>query len=361
MNRRQLLKTGAFAMAAAGLGGIGRRAAAQSGEVVVASFGGRFQDAQRKAIFEPFQAATGIRVVEATGISVAKIRTMVMTGNVEWDLFVAPASDLYVMAAEELLDPVDYSAIDPSLVAELPDAAKHEYGFGGIYVSQVIAYNTEAFPTAAQAPASWADAWNVEKFPGRRMFPAGNYSVTPIEAALLADGVPMDEIYPIDLDRAYAALSRIRPHVAKWVTSSSAVPQALVDGEVSVGYANSARIGELKAQGAPVDFTWNEAIYFVDYWAVPKGAPNFGNAMKFMEFAARAEQQAALVREMKYGPTNPKALALLTAEEQAQVSSSPELLARQLRIDAGWWSSRDDSGRTQMERNFEKWNRWIAG
>jgi len=360
MKRRDLLRATAGTLLAMGSAGIARRSFASSGQVVVASFGGRFQDAQRKAIFTPFEQATGIKVVEATGISLPKIRTMVQTGNVEWDLFVAVSIDLLQLGNAGMLEPVDYSLMDSKVMAEMPAAAKHRYGTGGIYVSQVVAFNTKAFPAGGPQPKSWADVWDTKKFPGKRMLPAGNYAVNPIEAALLADGVPRDKIYPIDLDRAYAALSRIRPEVVKWVNSSSAVPQALVDGEAVAGLAASARIVELRQQGAPVDMSWQDAIYFVDAWAIPKGAPNYRNALKFMEFASRAEQQAALVREMRYGPTNPRALELLTSAERAEICSAPEVLANSLMIDSDWWAGRDASGKTQLERNFDKWNHWVA-
>jgi putative spermidine/putrescine transport system substrate-binding protein len=45
-----------------------------SGVVQVCSYGGAFQDAQRKAYFEPFERLSGIKVIEAQGPDPAKVK-----------------------------------------------------------------------------------------------------------------------------------------------------------------------------------------------------------------------------------------------------------------------------------------------
>ncbi len=53
----------------------------------IMSFGGSFQDAQRAAQFQPFEQATGIKIVESTWFAdLGKIRAMVEAGNVTADL-----------------------------------------------------------------------------------------------------------------------------------------------------------------------------------------------------------------------------------------------------------------------------------
>jgi len=358
MDRRTLLKSSMGALAAASLPRIGQ--AQDKGQVVIASFGGRYQDAQRKIFFEPFTAATGIKVVEVSGISIAKIQSMARANNMEWDLFVAVPNDMLVLAGQGLLEKIDYSKIDPTALAGFTENGKHPYGVGGMYISQVVAFSTKAFPAGGPQPNSWADIWDTAKFPGKRMLPAGDYSVNPIEAAIMADGVPPSQVYPIDLARAYKSLTRIKPSVVKWANSSSAVPQALVDQEIVAGYANSARLTELKEQGAPVDFSWNQGIIFGDFWSVPKGAPNYANAMKFIEFASRPEQQAAFCKIMPAGPANANAFDFLTAAERARSPSAPENLAKQVILNADWWAAQAADGKTNWNANAAMWNRWIV-
>lgn len=57
------------------------------GQVVVCSYGGSFQDAQRKAFFEQFEKETGIKVIEANWSGeYSKLKAMVEAKNVQWDL-----------------------------------------------------------------------------------------------------------------------------------------------------------------------------------------------------------------------------------------------------------------------------------
>src|SRR5262249_10990776 len=149
------------------------------------------------------QESTGIKVTEASGISVAKIRSMVKTGNVEWDVFISVPSDMLVLAGDGMLEKIDYGAFDKAVLEQIPEIASHPYGVGHLYSSQVIAFNTRTYSVDKPRPNSWREVWDTKTFPGRRMFPAGDYTVNPIEAALLADGVSAEKLYPLDLERAY--------------------------------------------------------------------------------------------------------------------------------------------------------------
>lgn len=326
--------------------------------LTIASYGGRMQDNQRSEYFGPFAKETGISIVDTTGISLAKVQAMVQTGNVEWDLFLASHEELVAFAEEGLLEEIDYSKIDASVVAELDPRVVHSHGVGSQFYGAVIAYNTGQFP-AGQAPESWADVWDSEKFPGPRVLPAATYQLKPIEPALIADGVAPDALYPLDLDRAYASLSKIRPHVVKWVSSGNAAPQALVDGEADIAIANHARIAQLRDEGAPVDYTWNQGVITASFWAIPKGAKNYEAALKFIEFASKSERQLAFASRMPYGPANTVAAANLPAELQRDNPVAPENAPKVIFMDAASWSARNADGVSILERNVETWNNWL--
>ena len=77
ISRRNLLKGAGAGLALAGmLPSFGRSARAAAGKVVVRTGGGAYEDALRKAIFEPFTAETGIEVV-SFATNVAKLVAMV--------------------------------------------------------------------------------------------------------------------------------------------------------------------------------------------------------------------------------------------------------------------------------------------
>jgi putative spermidine/putrescine transport system substrate-binding protein len=331
--------------------------AAAQGQVVIASFGGAFQDAQRQAYFQPFEKATGIHVVEVTGPSVAKVRTMVATGNMEWDVFMATLNDYAQFLSEGLVENIDYSKIDPSVLAEMDPRVVKPNALGAVYSGQVIAYSTKTF-SAAHHPQSWAQVWDVKEFPGPRLLPAGDYVLEPIEPALFAAGVPPDKIYPPNLPLAYDMLTRIKPFVVEWVHSSSAAPQALANGDAVVTIANPARINELKKAGAAVDFDWNQALLSVGYWVIAKGAKNYASAMKFLNFASRAENQVAFVKRDPLGPTNKKALSMLSEAEQTTLPSYPANAAKGFFLRPEQWTKIGPSGKSYYAENIEMWNDW---
>ncbi|WP_015061455.1 ABC transporter substrate-binding protein (plasmid) [Sinorhizobium medicae] len=334
------------------------RVRAQSSDtVVIASYGGQFQDAQRKALFEPFEKSTGIKVVEATGPSLAKVRTMNMSGNIEWDVAEFTPADFLVLAENNLLEKIDYGAIDQSIIAKVDKRVVHPYGVGALFYSNVIAFNTKRYPTGKH-PKSWADVWDFQKFSGPRILPSGIYVVRPNEFALLAEGLLPQQLYPLDLERSYRSLSNIKPHVVKWQTTGAMAPQAIVDGEADFGMASQGRIAQLKAQGAPVDYDWNQGLITADYWGIPKGAKNVQNALKFIEFASRPEPQAELSKLIPYSPANPDAFKLLSEEQLKDLATAPDNLKKQVWLDAGWWAQKTN-GKSNVERNIDMWNAWL--
>lgn len=338
--------------------GAGPSTAQDKGQVVVASWGGSFQDAQRETMFKPFEEATGIKIIEATGPSMAKIKAMVESGNTEWDVSGMVPGDTLVLAENGYLEKIDYDNYFKGMLDNIDPRVVHPYGIGNFFYSKVIAYNTNAY-SKDNHPRSWAEVWDVEKYPGPRMIDAGDWVVPPLEYALLADGVSADQLYPLDMERAYQSITKIKPHVSKFSTSSAMPPQALVDGEVSIAAATLGRIVRLKEDGAPVDFEWNQGLIQFDYWVIPKNAKNYENAMRFIEFATRPEIQAALVEIQPLGPVNMRAFEHLSDERARVLPSYPDNLKKQILLNAEFWSAKDASGKSNLEKNTELWNKFI--
>ena len=332
--------------------------AEDAGQLVVASFGGSYQDALRESIFKPFEKATGIKIVEASGPSLTKLKTMINTGRPEWDVVEMLPGDYLDLAKEGMLQKLDYSAMDKAVFADFPADVVQPYGVGMFEYLKVIAFNTKKY-SQANGPKSWVDVWDVKKFPGPRILDAGNTFVPPIEYALLADGVPADKLYPLDLTRAYAALARIKPDVLKWSTTSAMQPDALISGEAVIGPATLGRIQQAKEQGAPVDYVWNQALSEFNYWTVLKGSQNYKNALKFIEFASRPESQAGLAKLQVLGPLNKKAFAMIPPERAKLLPTAPENQAVAVKLDPAWWAEKDASGKSNQEKNNAMWNAWI--
>lgn len=319
-------------------------AAQKGGTVVVIGWGGQYQEAQKKAIYTPFEKETGIRVVALSPIDYAKLKAMVQSGRVEWDVAEPEDQDLFRGMDEGLFEPLDFKVINTQ---GLDKEFVYSHGVKGILFSANIVYNTKAFP-AGSGPKSWADLWDLRKFPGKRsLLKSATYT---LEIALLADGVGPKNLYPLDVDRAFRSLDKIKPSVI-WFQTPAQATQLVVDGQAEAGMAYNGRIFAVKQEGAPVELEWNQAIFASNTWAVPKGAKNKEAAMKFIAFALRPEIQAEMAKLLPYGPSNRNAFKFIPQTRARDLPTNPEYAARTISLDVNWWGK----NLAKVEERFNDW------
>ena len=96
----------------------GSATAVNAAEVVIASYGGSFQDAQSAAFFEPYAEASGVTVTGTTGTGYAKVKARVESGNVIWDVISADGAAYESEVKEGLLEPIDYSVVEAEGIPE---------------------------------------------------------------------------------------------------------------------------------------------------------------------------------------------------------------------------------------------------
>ena len=277
------------------------------------SFGGAYQEAQRKGWLEPYAALTGVTFQESEDSANATIKAQVEAGQVTWDI-VDVGNDFGLDANAALLEPLDYTKIHKDEI--LPGFAG-TYRVADITYGVVLAYNTEK--TGGQVPQGWADFFDTTKFPGKRGM--WDYSTGGIfEFALLADGVAPADLYPLDLARATKKLDTIKNDLVYW--SSGAESQDLIGkGEVTMTMAWNGRAYSAKhIDNKPVEIQWNQQIVTADYLVVPKGTPNKDLAMDFIAWATCKENNAAPSDYIPYGPTNK--LATANPDKVAELSVS---------------------------------------
>lgn len=316
-----------------------------SGELVVASTGGSFTEAQTKAFFEPFEQETGIDVKVATQDStVGPVKAQVENKNVQWDVvFLAPI-DAQVAVTENLLEPIDYDVVKKDGLR--PDAAA-EYRMAALYSATVVAWNSDKAKDITSGDALFDTA----KYPGKRAI----RSATPygvLEIALMADGVAKDDLYPLDVDRAFAKLDEIKDDTIFFATNEQGI-QLLSSGQATVGLVPNGRAFRAAGDGLPLDYTFNGGVTFVDQWVVPKGAKNAENAMKFINYISQAEGQKKLGDLMAYGGNNPEADALYSKEQLAHMPTAEENLSQQVTMDQEWWSE-------NLATVFDRWQEWLV-
>jgi putative spermidine/putrescine transport system substrate-binding protein len=306
--------------------------------VTIASWGGSYQEAQSKALFEPAAANTGIEVRQETYGGMSDVRLQVSSGQVTLDIVASGSGSAARAAAEGLLEKLDYSVID---VSNFYDGLYTDYCVGGDVFSTVYAWNTNTY--GEDGPQSWADFWDVEKFPGTRAY-RGKVAGA-LEPALMADGVAPEDVYDVldseeGIERAIDKIRELKPHISVFWSSGAQHAQLMKDGEVDMTTGWNGRFDNARADGGKVAYSFNQALLDYDCFAIPKGAPNKDTAMEFLAEISKPEYQDDLPKYITYGPTNKAAYDTgeITAEVAAGLPSSPENAAMQLPVSLEWYA-----------------------
>ncbi|HNS94277.1 MAG TPA: ABC transporter substrate-binding protein, partial [Thauera sp.] len=241
------MKHAASFLRAAVLVALGGAVGTASADITVISFGGASQKAQDKAYYAPFAKATGVKVVagEYNGEQ-AKVKAMVEAGNVTWDVLEVESPELVRGCEEGLFEKIDFAQVGDK--ADFVPAAVSECGVGIFVWSTALAYNADRLK---EAPTSWADFWNVDKFPGKRGLRKG--AKYTLEFALLADGVPTSDVYkvlatPAGVDRAFAKLDKLKANI-QWWEAGAQPPQLLASGDLVMSAAYNGRISAAQVEG----------------------------------------------------------------------------------------------------------------
>ena len=331
-------------LAALAVCGLGAASARADDTVVFAGWGGSIQKAQRQVYFDSFTKATGIRVVDVPDVSIAKIKAMVETGNVQWDVVEALGPWIPAGDKAKLWEPLDYGVIDRGSVAS---GLAADDGIGMATFAIIQAINTDAFKD--HPPQSWADFWNLKDFPGPRGLADVPRNV--LEAALIADGVAPDKLYPLDVDRAFRSLDRIKPDIHVWWKQWPQSTALLSSGELAASISSSTRVTSAHAEGAPLKTVWKGGLMTVDMLAVLRGSPHKAAAMKLAAWMLDAKRQAEAAHMASIGPSNPKALALLTDAEREDLPLTHLQTGELIRFGDAWWADNESAV-------TEKWNAW---
>ncbi len=324
-----------------------------AGEVVVVSWGGSYQAAQREAFWKPFQEETGIRVIEAESPEHARIKAQVDSGRPEWDL-VSTAVTALLELGPDYFEAIDYARYSEAY-AEIPDELKLERTLPGSTYCYAVVYRTDIFPEE-KAPQSWADFWNAKKFPGPRgMALDAGVPWSSVEAAWLAVGNPPSSLDAgMDLDVVFQQFDRLAPHIGKWWGSGAEALQLLASQEVVLAIAPTGEIPELVAQGVPVAVSWEQALCGYNNWYILKGSRNREAAQRLLAFMQDAKRQAEFTKRVPMSTPNPKAYGYLPPEIAGMVPTHPDHAFRvimQGEARSRWWAD----NRERIVERFIKW------
>jgi mannopine transport system substrate-binding protein len=329
---------------------------AGEGEVIIAGGTGAYGALVKKHFYDPFTEATGIKVT-ATGGSygekLAKLKAMATVGRVEWDVVTLSADSLAADVAPLLQDLGNCSSL-PNLAAQGIDGSCLTHGVLFDIGGGVLAFDKRRFPDGQKQPASWADFWDVKTFPGPRALPNIGTPWWPLMAALQADGVQPNALFPLDLDRGFSKLDAIKPHVSVWWKSGDQSQQIFRNREVEMAMMFSGRSFRLQSEGIPLGIVWKGAPLDASVWAAVKSAQHPKAAAALLNFVyTRPDAHAAFAAESFGSTALRSAIDLLPQEARGASVVAPANWSQVVRVDTGWLTSNRDTV-------LERWNSWLA-
>ncbi len=320
-------------------------------DLTVVSWGGAYQDAQRKVFLEPFAKATKVNLKEESwdgGIGV--LRSRASAADPGWDVVQVETSDILLGCEEGLFEPIDWSKIGGK-DAYIPGATE-ECGVGAILYNEGIAYDRDKLKTA---PRGWVDFFDLAKFPGKRAL-----RLTPnvaLPGALLADGVKPEDLYTVlatkeGVDRAFAKLETIKNDLVFWKAGAQPA-QLLASGEVVMTTAYNGRIDAANHHDhRNFAFVWNGSMQTFDYWVVLKGSPRKDTAYQFLDYINQPENQAKLPGEIAYGVVRKEASASIAPDRIVDIPSNPKNLDISIPPNSAFWLENND----RLTERLQAWS-----
>lgn len=318
---------------------------AANDRVVFANYGGSWEQAMKRAWFDPFTKETGIPVVGATGNNIGRLQAMVEAKRTEWDVVEGTPEMARLGIERGLLEPLDFKVIDRSQAFNRPELYT-DYSVPEVTFGRILMYNRKLGPITRD----WTALFDVKKFPGKRaLWNKAESGV--LEVALIADGVPADKLYPLDVPRALKKLGEIRDHIL-WFETVTQSEQYMRDGQAVMGLIADGRAQNVIAAGADVEIVPEAVLLTWSVFVVPKGAPNKEAAMKLLGYIYTVKAQVAIATEYSYGPVMQKALDQLPPDRLKVISGGPDSKGKAVFLNAGWWGQ-------NLQATTEKFQQWL--
>ena len=312
------------------------RVLAQSTPLNFVTYGGSYGDAVNKHLVKPFERESGLTVQQSVNEALAAVKIQVQSKNVQWDLVELAGGDFLAGMRDNLFEPLDTSIVK---LDKAPAFAKHAYGVQYAVFLSGIGYDQRKIPDA-EAPKTWAEAYDTNRYKGLRAL-AKHISTTPtLEDALLAAGVPIDKLYPLNVDLAFDSLRKLGSKNIHWYDNNQEPVNFLTQQLGPIANIASGRIPAANRAGAKIGFVYNQLQLSGDYLTVPKGAKNKEAAFRLMNFILNNDQAAVnWMTETTYTLCNERAVALMPPDVAAKLPTSPAMQGKFFFKDIDWWGA----------------------
>lgn len=331
--------------------GLSAPAARAQTEITIVTWGGNIAKEMMEAWFIPATRGMNVRIREDSLKGPNDLHAHAASGNVFWDV-VDAATDMCERGGRAgILEELDFSVVKTD---GLPKEQVTKWSVPSTAFTTVLAYNKKKYKD--KQPQSWKDFFDVKTFPGTRFF--GPFATASLEIALMADGVPPDKLYPLDVERAFRKLKEFRPHITGFPATFGAATQLIVDGEADMLFLPENRLFAAIRSGADYGFTYNQGLMNFDCLVIPKGSKNKALAMQIIARVVSPEINARIVETSGLSPANLLSVSggHVAPKHLPTLAVAPENFKKIVQANNAWWAE----NRAALKLN-ERYNEFKAG
>ena len=312
--------------------------------LVFSTWGGSTEAGFRDGYWTQFSKEFGVKIIEDSPPSLAKIIAMIDAGNVTWDVCDVASFKAYKMGIDGFAETFDYSLVDTS---EIPKETMTPWGPPSYSWAMALGYRSDVF--TSNPPTSVNDFFDYAKYPGKRAM--RDQPTMNIMYAAQAAGIPSKDIYPFTEDKialAYKKLDEGKDNFIFWGSGAQS-QQLLANKEVNMCLLWNGRVDKLIEDGIPLGLAFVDGQFATDSWLIPKGAPNKRLAELFISWYVHPENNANLSYHLSSGPVNTMAFDKADPKRKATL---PTTYADQMTVlDVEFWGK-------NFDREMERWKQW---
>jgi putative spermidine/putrescine transport system substrate-binding protein len=276
---------------------------AGSASLVIRMSAGELQGAMERAYRTNWEKITGWKIVQAGDIpTLAEVERQAKSGHPDWDIVEESTVKSDTLEKAGWLEKLDTNLLK-SVLPKMPKGYPYtNYWLTYTQAAAILVYRTDRFPTSGAQPQKVADVFDKGRFPGKRCMYAYPQGGGTLEYALLADGVPVDQLYPLDAKRSFAKLSTIKKDLVFYSSGGQGI-QFLVSGECDLGIIWNGRpaIRLRQDPSLPIAPAWEGSILTPGALSILKGAAHYDAAMSLFAYAWQPKNQCALLNDIGYG------------------------------------------------------------
>ena len=165
----------------------------------------------------------------------------------------------------------------------------------------------------------------------------------------MGDGVAPRNVYPIDVDRAFKALDRLKPNVSNFISETPKTIELIQNNECDFTYAYHGRVYGANKAGIPIGFSFRQNFIALGWLAAINKSPNPEGAQRLLATFFDPKKQAHFTNLLAYPGTMP-------ASTQYVKDDVKPFLPRTTGSDVcfeniDWWATRFE----ELSKRYKEW------